>query len=529
MSHLRNERREVCRSLESQAQSPLNVPMGMRCAKPILPCHTRWNPRTRRKQRQTVVAHASGITALPAIVIAACTTIIFLAAAVICIIIMLRPLLKRLESLAIAAEAAAREMEKASVEFTLASIVINNDLPTTLDSMERASLEFEELGQSLNGLTGGLRKKPAAGKGAKDGKAAPSPEEGKSTGVTVYEMNPVEAIQATTINSMRKVAQDVSSLTAALTPAMVAWRKRLGFITERFEAASKDGKLKQLPDSSPEGSKSDASKRLPQPSNGSAAVASLPQLTTVTPGGGKSAEANLPETKPESSLERQSETAQLEETRVVGEVAKELAKAAEEVAEVARVSHSSIDDNLETAPQAHRGADLLERAAGYAQAFAQEAQKPANMQPLSDPQREVVPVSENFSILQDGMPASSSSSEIQRQQALDKELEDRRIAAQAVYSALANAEEAASAAAAASGALEKALQKVERDAEGSWWGWNGTASPPENGSEMQEFDGMAYLSSPFMAAKRTGDSDDVAKPPSATPSKSPKSARASKG
>jgi hypothetical protein len=93
--------------------------------------------------------------------------------------------------------------------------VINNDLPTTLDSMERASLEFEELGQSLNGLTGGLRKKSTAGKGTKDGKGAPpSAEEGKSATVAVYEMNPVEAIQASTINSMKKVAHDLSSLTA---------------------------------------------------------------------------------------------------------------------------------------------------------------------------------------------------------------------------------------------------------------------------------------------------------------------------
>jgi len=38
-------------------------------------------------------------------------------------------------------------------------------------------------------------------------------------------------------------------------------------------------------------------------------------------------------------------------------------------------------------------------------------------------------------------------SEKEKQLALDKELEDRRIAAQAVYAALANAEEAASAAA----------------------------------------------------------------------------------
>lgn len=51
-------------------------------------------------------------------------------------------------------------------------------------------------------------------------------------------------------------------------------------------------------------------------------------------------------------------------------------------------------------------------------------------------------------------------------------MEDRRLAAEAVFNALANAEEAASAAAAASGALETALQKAEQHAGISWWGWN---------------------------------------------------------
>jgi hypothetical protein len=217
-----------------------------------------------------------------------------------------------------------------------------------------------------------------------------------------------------------------------------------------------------------------------------------------------------PAVKPESEA--------LEEARGMGEAAKELAKAAEEVAEVARVSRSSIDEDLDSAPGAHRGADLLEKAAEAAQALTKEAQKAVDVETTFKQLKDLGPFPEDFSILRDGMPASSSDSEIQRQQALDKELEERRIAAQAVYSALANAEEAASAAAAASGALEKALQKVEQDAGRSWWGWNSAPSSArkhskassENspGSEVQEFDGMAYPSSPYIAARRSVDSDD---------------------
>ena len=42
-------------------------------------------------------------------------------------------------------------------------------------------------------------------------------------------------------------AQKLSLSSQALHPAMSAWRKRLGFITERFEAAGKSEKLKELP------------------------------------------------------------------------------------------------------------------------------------------------------------------------------------------------------------------------------------------------------------------------------------------
>lgn len=40
------------------------------------------------------------------------------------------------------------------------------------------------------------------------------------------------------LNAMHNQGQTVLLLMQALTPAMVAWRKRISFITERFEAAA---------------------------------------------------------------------------------------------------------------------------------------------------------------------------------------------------------------------------------------------------------------------------------------------------
>lgn len=67
--------------------------------------------------------------------------------------------------------------------------VLHTELPTTLDAMERASLEFDELGRSLNQLINPLRRLPArqqqraaaaAADGAKAGTAA-----GGSSGVAL--------------------------------------------------------------------------------------------------------------------------------------------------------------------------------------------------------------------------------------------------------------------------------------------------------------------------------------------------------
>lgn len=139
------------------------------------------------------------------------------------------------------------------------------------------------------------------------------------------------------------------------------------------------------------------------------------------------------------------------------------------------------------------------------------------------------------------------------------EVEERRQAAKAVFTALSKAEEAASSAAAASGELESALQQAEQQAGGSWWGWNSPnanntstgildwicelsvpicahSDPPlqvlallwadsdylwcggmERGScaarsEPQEHDGMAYPSSPFIAATQDLDGNSPQRP-----------------
>jgi hypothetical protein len=305
-------------------------------------------------------------------------------------------------------------MEKASAEFEQASIVINSELPTTLDSVERASLEFEVLGQSLNGLTGGLtggkRSKPAGG-----GKPAPKPANGAGQ-EKAQERSPVEAIQESTANSMRKVAQDVSALTAALTPAMVAWRKRISFITERFEAAATK--------------ESDTTKALPL----------------------------------DSATAKREAQAWVEEWR----------QRQREVANGTRSSDQAVDSTLVAA-----GTKLLQSAVEGAAAATQE-----------------------------GRSGRSDEGE-QRGESAEadamRELEVRRAAARAVFTALSKAEEAASAAAAASGELETALQAAERHAGGSWWGWNPNGQRPNpeqrpEGGDNQEHDGMAYPSSPFIAA-----------------------------
>ena len=70
----------------------------------------------------------------------------------------------------------------------LALQVIHTDLPTTLNAMERTSLEFEELGRSLNMLSGPIKRA-----------AVPALA--------------VRAVSNNTGDSMRRIAHDVTALT----------------------------------------------------------------------------------------------------------------------------------------------------------------------------------------------------------------------------------------------------------------------------------------------------------------------------
>lgn len=75
-------------------------------------------------------------------------------------------------------------MKKAGDEVEKASLLFQMDTPVTLDSVERASREWEELGRSLNSLGDGINR-----------------------------TNPVRAVQSSTRKSMRRVASDVTNLT----------------------------------------------------------------------------------------------------------------------------------------------------------------------------------------------------------------------------------------------------------------------------------------------------------------------------
>ncbi len=73
--------------------------------------------------------------------------------------------------------------------------VINTDMPTTLNAVERASIEFEELGRNLNMLSGPIRRA-----------AVPALA--------------VRTMGSSTGDGMRRIAQDVTSLTQVQSHAL---------------------------------------------------------------------------------------------------------------------------------------------------------------------------------------------------------------------------------------------------------------------------------------------------------------------
>eukprot|EP00884_Botryococcus_braunii_P000483 jgi/Botrbrau1/10435/Bobra.0133s0042.1 len=91
------------------------------------------------------------------VAVLACITIICLASAATAFFAWVRPVLLQFDK-------ASRQMEKAAEEMEKAAIVMNTELPNTLEATERASLQFEELGETLkHGERGteGLRSRAA--------------------------------------------------------------------------------------------------------------------------------------------------------------------------------------------------------------------------------------------------------------------------------------------------------------------------------------------------------------------------------
>jgi len=138
-----------------------------------------------------------------------CTTIMAICATVAVAVVSLRPILATLARAALANEKAAVEMETAAKEWENAALKFQAELDLTMPEVAAASREFGALGRSVNTL-GGLT----------------------TGGIS----RPMGLVQQTTSNGLRKVVNDVSQLTNALTPTMDEWRRRMSWMSSRFDA-----------------------------------------------------------------------------------------------------------------------------------------------------------------------------------------------------------------------------------------------------------------------------------------------------
>eukprot|EP00803_Ostreobium_quekettii_P001278 evm.model.scf_105.3 EVM.evm.TU.scf_105.3 scf_105:49798-53982(+) len=149
-----------------------------------------------------------------------------------------------------ASEKAAVKLEIAAEELEQAAIVFEEDLPPTLKALEHASREFEDLGQSLNMLSGGFssrrstkrrrKRRPSTGKdkGENLGEGQQDSEPDTKEGLMVTSTIDLEAMEAEgqaameaitkqTMNGIAKVAADLNNMTQAMMPTMDEWRVRL--------------------------------------------------------------------------------------------------------------------------------------------------------------------------------------------------------------------------------------------------------------------------------------------------------------
>lgn len=346
-----------------------------------------------------------------------CATITALAAAFTAFMLYMRPVLKRMESAALATEVASKAMEQSAKEFEQTSLLFQTDTPAMIAEIEAAAAEYRELGHTLNIMTAGFRGK-----------------------------NPVKDWSQL---SMKRVAKDVSALTNALSPAMDQWRKRISKIATSFELAHKaeiSTAEKQL-----KTSKARLSQQEEVPAQ---AIDSMTAKSQEPSPSSKSAAGTL-EGLQESGKRLASTAVSLRPSKDASANRKVQSRRNAEAGSLGSASTQQALDLLDV-KEAQAGADEINKAADAAEKVTSDVNKLVSELALGSQDGEAVEDAYEQSAASQDLPSMS-----EEEQALLSQLHTKKQAAESVFRALQRAEHAATAAATASGALEQAMHEAE--------------------------------------------------------------------
>lgn len=195
--------------------------------------------------------------------IVALATISGLCTAFTCFVLYIRPVLQSLDETCKATADAAEKLESAADELEQAALMFQEELPPAVTAVEEASKEFQELGSTLNALSGGLtgfaprsriHRAKNQSESSNDAKGDTALQGGYPDQPTDDSIVPqVKAIQTAARNSIAttqdiqkqtlqgigKVASDIASLARTLTPAMEMWQSRLESLVSKVETEAK--------------------------------------------------------------------------------------------------------------------------------------------------------------------------------------------------------------------------------------------------------------------------------------------------
>ncbi|KAK9863766.1 hypothetical protein WJX84_007082 [Apatococcus fuscideae] len=395
------------------------------------------------------------------------------------LIIFVRPLLKRLEKLAEAAEAASRSFEQSSNQFEKTCAMAQLDLPPVMESIEKASKEFEELGLHLRIMTGGKRKpaapKPPAPPSEKSGDGKADEKAAKAALVSTSKPAPLPAR-----NSFQRVAQDVVTLTHALEPALNQWRKRINKIAASFEHANKHEaqhepalQLSGSGASSLAGSSSSSNSK-----NSSSREAEGHKSQQDADKQRKASHAQASTSNEQSTVSSRSQSPAANTAELQGQMVQALVKdIGGTVSKASSMASNSDDQPMSTEAAASLVSEAVSKASASVTAFMKsspdadsaDGQSAASSSPQDNTSIEDAEATATR-IAADAATLAGSMDEGDDRSSKRKELEavsKRSKSAAKVFKALAHAEKATAAAAHASGALESAV--AEARTEGPWF------------------------------------------------------------